>query len=332
LLTIAPLHPTHHPAAAALFAANYARLRAARPELPATFTDPAATVARLAHMEGRALAAFGGDAPGGDAPDADTLAGDQLIGYLCWWQSTDFRRTGRRGAYVPEWGHAARPDRAAEIYRALYRAAATEWAAAANQVHAISLLATDEPAREAWFWNGFGLLVVDAARPVAPLPAPIATPLTIRAATPADAPAIAALDAEHVRHYAAPPIHMAPATADTPDFFRAFLAQPKNSIWLALDRDTPAGFMRFTGQEFDAVAILDTDAAAFCDGLYVRPAYRGRRAAPAMLAAALDHYARLGLTALYTNFESFNPEAAAFWPRHFHPVCYSLLRTPESVV
>jgi hypothetical protein len=59
--------------------------------------------------------------------------------------------------------------------------------------------------------------------------------------------------------------------------------------------------------------------------------YRGRRAAPAMLQAALAHYARLGLPALYTNFESFNPEAAAFWPRHFRPVCYSLMRAPEVI-
>lgn len=316
MLTIKPLQPAHYAAAATLFAANYAQLRAAIPELPAAFTDPAATVARLAQMTGRALAAF----------DGATLAG-----YLCWWQSTNFRRSGRRGAYVPEWGHATLPGRATEVYRALYRAAATEWAAAGNQVHAISLLATDESARETWFWNGFGLLVVDAARPVAPLPAPVVTPLTIRPAAPADAPSIAGLDAAHVRHYAAPPVHMAPAAADDPDFFRAFLAKPKNSIWLALSGDEPVGFMRFTGEEFDAVAVLESDTAAFCDGLYVRPAYRGQRAAPAMLAAALDRYARLGLTALYTNFESFNPEAATFWPRYFRPVCYSLLRTPEVV-
>jgi GNAT superfamily N-acetyltransferase len=316
MFTITVLQPEHYPDAAALFAANYAQLSARIPELPARSADPAATIERLGWMTGRALAA---------------LEEDRLAGYLAWWQSADFRRSGRRGAYVPEWGHGTLPERRTEIYRALYRAAATEWAAAGNAVHAISILAHDDAARETWFWNGFGLAVVDAARPVAPLDPPVSTPLTIRRATANDAEAISALDAEHVRHYAAPPVFMAPAKADDPAFFRDFISRPKNSIWLALADDEPAGFMRFNGEEFDGVAMLESDSAAFCDGLYVRPAYRGRRAAPAMLQAALEHYASLGLAALYTNFESFNPEAAAFWPRHFRPVCYSLMRMPEVV-
>lgn len=314
MLEITPLTAAHLPAAAALFAAEYRSLRAAVPELPTTLADPAAVAARLAGMAGRSLAA---------------LDDGRLVGYLAWWAVADFRRSGRRGAYAPEWGHATERERRAEIYRALYRAAATLWAADAMGVHAISLLAHDDAGREAWFWNGFGLAVIDAARPVAPLDAPVATPLTIRRATPDDAPALAALDAQHVRHYIAPPIFMAPPTADTPAAFRDFLARPKNTVWLALAGDEPAGFMRFTGDDFDAVAMLASDSAAFCNGLYIRPAHRGQRAASAMLAASLDHYAGLGLTALYTNFESFNPEAAAFWPRHFRPVCYSLMRVPE---
>jgi GNAT superfamily N-acetyltransferase len=319
VLSITPLDPRHIEAAAALFAAEYARLRAAAPELPATFLDPAQAAERLAGMTGRAIVAL----------DADPQGRHRVAGYIAWWQSTNFRRTGRRGAYVPEWGHATLPEARVDIYRSLYRAASAEWAAAGNRVHAISLLAHDHIAREAWFWNGFGLMVVDAVRPCAPLPAPVVTGLTVRRATAVDATALAALDAEHVAHYAAPPIFMAAAAADTPDDLRAYLAGPRNTIWLALAGDEPAGFMRFRGDDFDAVAILESDAAAFCDGLYVRPAHRGRGAARAMLAAALDHYAALGLSALYTNFESFNPEAAAFWTRHFRPVCYSLMRTPE---
>ena len=316
MLKIAPLRPDHFGAAASLFAAEYCALRGGVPEVPEPFTEPAPVRERLAGMEGRSLAAF---------------EGERLAGYLAWWQSEDFRRSGRRGAYVPEWGHSTLPEHRTEIYRALYRAASGQWAAAGLQVHAISLLAHDVVAREAWFWNGFGLAVIDAARSLAPLSPPVVSPLTVRRATPSDADALSSLDAEHTRHYAAPPVFMVPGATDTPDSFRNFLARPRNTIWLALAGDAPAGFMRFNGSEFDGVAMLESDRAAFCDGLYVRPAYRGRRAAAAMLAAAVDHYAALGLDALYTNFESFNPEAAAFWPRHFRPVCYSLMRVPESL-
>jgi GNAT superfamily N-acetyltransferase len=87
--------------------------------------------------------------------------------------------------------------------------------------------------------------------------------------------------------------------------------------------------MRFTGYNFDAVAALESDAAAFCNAAYVRPDYRGLGAGPALLQAALKHYEALGLAGLYVNFEAFNPEAASFWPRHFRPACLSLSRVPE---
>jgi hypothetical protein len=49
-----------------------------------------------------------------------------------------------------------------------------------------------------------------------------------------------------------------------------------------------------------------------------------------MLDAGLRHYAARGLTTCAVDFEAFNPEAAAFWPRHFAIACMSLMRVPES--
>jgi hypothetical protein len=51
-----------------------------------------------------------------------------------------------------------------------------------------------------------------------------------------------------------------------------------------------------------------------------------------MLEAALRHYAGAGLTTCAVDFEAFNPEASAFWLRHFTPVCHSLMRVPESPI
>lgn len=300
--------------AASLFVDEFARLRQKFPMLAEDLQDAGVVGKKLERMGDRALVA---------------IEDGRLVGYLAWWNIGSFRGSGRRGAYVPEWAHGALPGRRASIYRALYRVASAEWAASGVGVHAISLLANDEEAREVWFWNGFGLGVVDGVRSLAPLhPAP-ATSLDVRLATPADADALAELDAEHVRHYPAPPLFMAPPAADTPASFAEFMQRPKNSVWLALDRSTPAGFMRFSGYDFDAVAVLQSDAAAFCNAAYVRRGYRGRGAGAGMLQAAVRHYADLGLGGLFTNFESFNPEAASFWPRYFGLVCLSLMRVPE---
>jgi GNAT superfamily N-acetyltransferase len=299
--------------AAVRFIHHYKRLRRTLRVLPSTLEDHAAVTDRLRNMTGRSLAA---------------ISDGRLVGYMAWWVVDRFRGSGRLGAYVPEWAHCASPGHKAAVYGALYRAAATIWTEAGCGVHAITLLADDEEAREVWSWNGFGLAVVDAVRETAPL-AGATTDLAVRQATVKDAALLSELDAEHVVHYTAAPIYMAPPKGDSSSLFEEFIARPKNSVWLALDDAVPAGFMRFTGYDFDAVAALESDSAAFCNGAYVRPAFRGRGAGKVMLQAALAHYASLGLGALYTNFESFNPEAASFWPRYFTPACLSMMRVPE---
>jgi ribosomal protein S18 acetylase RimI-like enzyme len=250
-----------------------------------------------------------------------------LHGFLGWYLVDGMRNTGRKGAYVPEWGHATLAGDEVRTYQALYRAASTGWAAAGTQVHAITLLASDRAAVEAWFWNGFGLAVVDAIRPMRPLDGRVSTDLALRKATLADVPELTVLDEEHRRHYTQPPVFMAPVEA--PDF-PEFLQDPRHSVWLALDGETMAGFIKFEGSSDGAAESVSSDTGIAITGAYVRPAYRGRGAAPALLDAALRDFAARGFERCTVDFESFNPEAASFWVKYFQPVCYSLMRVPET--
>jgi ribosomal protein S18 acetylase RimI-like enzyme len=81
----------------------------------------------------------------------------------------------------------------------------------------------------------------------------------------------------------------------------------------------------------DGVAMVESDHTIGITGAYVQPAYRGRKAAVALLDAALRDYAQRGFTCCTVNFESFNPEAAAFWMKYFELVGLSLMRVPENV-
>ena len=89
--------------------------------------------------------------------------------------------------------------------------------------------------------------------------------------------------------------------------------------------------MRFDAYDFDSVAIVESEVAIAITGAYIRPAYRGQRAAAALLDAALRDYQARGLRYCAVNFESFNPAATAFWMKYFEPVCLSVVRVPESV-
>jgi ribosomal protein S18 acetylase RimI-like enzyme len=316
-MDIVPLTTTHLPAAAFLFTAALRHQRALTPALPALLEGDGLVIQKLSWLLGA-------------GPAFAAMDAGELIGFLGTILVPRFRNTARKGAYIPEWGHGAASGHAASVYPALYRAAAAQWAEAGCQVHAISILAQDRAAVDQWFWQGFGLTVVDAVRPVEPLPGLPPAPLTIRKATPADATFLAELDDEHCRHYTAAPIFMAPPHQNDEAEFASFLARPHNAAWLALDGDTPAGFLRFDGYEVDGVGILEGEHTVFINGAWLRPAYRGQRLTPAMLDAALRDYAGQGFTCCAVNFESFNPEAALFWPRYFDPVCFSLTRIPET--
>jgi GNAT superfamily N-acetyltransferase len=316
-MQIVSFEPVHVPEAAAMFARAFRALRRTAPLLSDRMKDPAEAARRLSEMS----AAGAGVA---------ALDGARLIGFLAgWWPIERFRGADRIGAYVPEWAHAATGGDRAAVYRALYRAISARWAAVECDVHAITLLANDRAALDAWFWNGFGLGTVDAVRPMTPINAPPPDGFTVRAGAPADVSALAALDAEHNRHYSMPPVFMAPRTAADPAAWEAFLARPDNTAWLAEDAGGPFGFIRFDANDFDGADAAVPDAGAFISGAYVRSDRRGRGAAAAILDAALRHYGDRGLTCCALDFEAFNPEAASFWMKYFEPVCYSLMRVPE---
>lgn len=321
-MEITPFRKEWIPQAAALFVRHFSRLRERVPVLPDT-------MAGADHVAGKLDSLFD------QCPGVAALAGGRLAGYMGWYLIDQFRGADRKAAYCPEWGHAATEGSAtpiyrAAIYRALYRAASAQWLAEGCQTHALTLLAHDPEVERAWFWNGFGLTVVDAVRSLDPLGAPSPAGLTIRKASPADADALASIEAEHWGHYAQPPVLMMSNEADDAAGFVRLLANPDNAVWIAVDgAGALASYMRFEGRSFGAADAVNADTTAAATGAYTRPAYRGRGIAAALLDAALRDYADRGFARCSVDFESFNPEAAVFWMKYFEPVCLSVLRVPE---
>ncbi|HSG86402.1 MAG TPA: GNAT family N-acetyltransferase [Candidatus Limnocylindrales bacterium] len=312
-MQIEPLGLEHVQDAARLVVASFDRLRSRIDGLSSQLSDVDGVADRLAGMSGVA------------AVDAG-----HLRGFLAsWYPIAGFRETGRSGAYSPEWAHGIDEGEDEAVWHALYRAASTAWTAERCELHAITVL-TDDPGLSFWTWNGFGMTVVDAVRPTEPLGAPTPDGYRVRSAAAADAPALAALDLEHRRHYVEPPVLMPLRPADDAAAWARFLGEPRGSAWLAEDDEGPFGFIRFD-RVFGGADMLETADGSFISGAYVRPAQRRRGAASAILEAALRDQARAGLRTCAVDFETFNPEATAFWLRHFTPVCYSLVRVPEAL-
>ena len=99
------------PEMAALFVANFARLRVLVPALPDAMESRRRVISLLRRLFD-------------DKPGAIALDDGRVVGYLGAFLVDGFRGTERRAAYVPEWGHAAAsPD----VYRALYREMSARW-------------------------------------------------------------------------------------------------------------------------------------------------------------------------------------------------------------
>jgi GNAT superfamily N-acetyltransferase len=319
-MQILTLDPNLIPAAAELFVKNFNRQRAAIPILPDTLADPANTAKRISDLAGT-------------CPVFAAMEGDRLLGYLGAWVIDNFRDTPRRAAYASEWAHGVLsdldPDRQTSVYRALYRTASVAWFEAGCSAHAITILVGDVAARETWFWNGFGMLIVDAVRSLEAFDAPVPEGYIIRKANLTETEDLADIETEHWNHYFRPPVLMTPSQADDSAAFARFLREPGNSVWTAWKGKDLATYIRFEGSSFGSADIVNGAGTIAITGAYTRKAHRGLGLAPAMISAAIGDYHAQGYARCAVDFESVNPEAASFWPKYFTPVCYSLMRVPE---
>lgn len=318
-MNLIPLSESHLLEAGRLFAGRLQSLRADVPALPDRLTDPAAAAQTLAPFlqSGNGLAA---------------VDGGRLLGFLGWYEVDDMRSTGRKAAYVPVSAHSAAAQEAPAVYRALYEAAALRWEQQGCRTLAVSLLANDALMHSFWFWNNFGMGVVDAIRPTEPVPAVLGEGIRVRRAGVEDAEVLAALEYEHACHYLRSPVWMTAFSPNSADEFAAWLADEANGIWLACEGERAFGYLRFEGHTFGNSEIVESPQTIAITAAFVLPGSRGSGAAAGMLNAGLAHYRQRGFTRCSVDFESFNPHARAFWMRHFDPVCCSLLRHPERML
>jgi len=308
------------PEAARLFAQNYDHLRCAVPAMPARYSDPSATTSLIEQMQH-------------SYPMVAAISGTKLVGYLGGMLLPQLKGKDR-GAFCPEWGHAVCADlpplERRRIYRRLYEAIGEQWLREGRLNHAVSILAHDRDAVDAWFWSTFGLLVVDVVRdlsPVASAPGSAAG-VAIRPATPDDAQRLLPVFAEHVAYYRRAPIWLPkPLVAGVREVVDE-LADPKSTVWLAEDIASGAvlGIMKHSVDSDDASTVVRDEATVACTGAYVLPASRGRGVGVALLNTILAWGRRNGYQRLSLDFEATNLFGAEFWLKHLTPVVYSVFR------
>lgn len=317
---IVPVAAEHLPRMAATVARRVSALRRDVPAVPATFTDPATLAAAL-----------GGPVSRGHGVVA--LDGDRMVGHLCWHEFEGMRRTTRRAVHIPEYGCAIDPatEHDWRVRDQLFRVAAERWDATGRQVVAVTELVGEPTADEFWIENGFGRFLHDGVRPCTPLDATVPGGFVIRPAVLDDLDRLVQLDLEHCRHYGEPPVCMVPPTPATADELAPLLAVDRQQpvLWVAADHNGPQAFLRAEQGADSCSSFLVADGTVAVTGVFTRPAARGRGVAAALFDAALRHHAARGIPRFAFDYETINPAARAFWPRHLTIVARSSMRVLE---
>jgi GNAT superfamily N-acetyltransferase len=312
-IRIVPLESQHLPDAALLVGRRYAALRHAFPLMPTAWEDPALILPMLISISA--------------APGAAAFVGDRLVGFLAGWLTPSLR--GQHAVYSPEWANAAEDgEHAGRIYQALYTYMAGCWAAAGYPDHYLTVFAHDRAGLTGWQWCGFGYYVIDALRPLTPAqPAHTPPGVEIRRATLDDVDAAAVLRRGLRNHLSASPIFL-PYDENESDtaWLETWLADPAHALWMAWrDGQAIAEIGIGPASEDACTVIRDAGTASITSG-YTLPGERGAGAATAVLNAALDWACAAGYVRCCVDFEAMNVPGAAFWLRHFQPVCYSFYR------
>lgn len=302
-----PLSALDLPAAAAMVRRRYADLAQAHPTL-VPVAPPADLPDRLDHLRRHGAGAVVG-------------TGDHCRGFVGGYH---FDHRGVPAVHVPDWAHGL-DDASLSRYGLLYRAAAKVWLAAGAEQHSISFYATEQDALRQWTTLGFGQVVCDGLRDLAPrhLPPPDAEIVT---AGIADLDDLRRLEDALWRHLEGPPssipfVHLWDAAA-----WKATLTDPRQAVWIARQNGQAVAFFKLEPPEHPVLPV-DQPGTIACTGAYTQPAARGGGVATALFNQALIWARAKGYKRMSVDYETANLEAVGFWPRAgFQPVCISLLR------
>lgn len=312
-IRVVPLRDHHLEEAATLVAVRHRREGQHVPVLPGRFEDPDLLLPPLRRLAG-------------EAEGVVATEGDQLVGLLLGMVLPDFK--GIRSIYVPEWSHAAVGEGRRRVYEAMYAEVAARWVADGCSLHAITLLAHDEVAFDAWNWLGFGMLVVDAVRDLTPVEGPLPE-LDVWRAGPDDVETALAFDRALAAYLNEPPTFLLGSEPMDRAEHVAWLEDPDRALWVASRQGEPVGVLGLQPSNPTAAATPQGEGAVSITRAFTRPSARGQDVGTALLARAIEWARAAGYLRCVVDFESANVLGSRFWLRHFEPVCYSLMRVVD---
>ncbi|MBK8051501.1 MAG: GNAT family N-acetyltransferase [Anaerolineales bacterium] len=313
-MNIAPFASHHVSEAAELVAARFRALRTQQPILPEHFANPALIEPKISHLAST-------------SPGVVALEAGKLCGFLLGMPLAEFK--GRRAVYCPEWSHGAILEDSSRIYQAMYRELAPAWISDGRFLHVLTIFANDRSGLDAWFWQGFGMLVIDAVRELNPVPCQPRHDVVIRRMRREDIEDVQRHDEALRRHLAAAPIYLSYVHQEGATQFEEWLPGTELVMFVAEREGKIVASLGVGPANKDARPTIEDPGTGSILTAYTAPEVRNLGIGATLLAAAVAHLLNIGKTRCAVDFESQNIPAVRFWLQHFTPVCYSVMRTVD---
>jgi GNAT superfamily N-acetyltransferase len=231
-----------------------------------------------------------------------------------------------KGVLSTERLHASAAEGAFEMYRKMYQVIGQQWMEAGCLTHAINFMHHAREAQDAFCWNGFGRVGIDAIRPVQLLDSTEERAGDIRPVTADDVATWLPLQDGQEEHLAHSPAFLPWLERETESNLAHWLAQPGNHAWIAFSGGEAIGTMRISPQSFGAAWIVEGGNKYSITGAFVRSEHRKQGIAKALLNTVLQWGIDHDMQRCSVDFEATNLEACAFWLRYFQPACASMIR------
>jgi GNAT superfamily N-acetyltransferase len=312
-LEVVPFASEHLDAAAELLAQRQQTLRAARPELPATYTEPAACrplLSALVDQEG---------SHGVVARSSNRIAGF-LLGY------PRYEPIWGRACWSPLEGQAYDPATGPDVMRDIYAAWSQHFVDRGFFRQYVYAPADDATLLDTWSLTGFGKMQAQGVRDL-DLALPSGTPFTVRRVTPDDLdfiePLLGLIPMGLVKSPAYA-IRLPEWFAELRGEYAEELANPASLYWLAEEDGQAIGLAGFVAEE-SGVGV--PDGAWYLEDAKTLPAARGRGVMRSLVATAFAAARASGARHCVTDWRTASLPAHRTWTAlGFRPTDFRLHR------
>lgn len=248
---------------------------------------------------------------------------DVIVGYFAWMY---FNFHNEKSAFCPIIGHATIEEDSQTIYHTLYNYAAQKWVDDDSLNHLWMIFNDDDTLKDMLYKIGFGSHVIDAYTRVQKSVYQTDSKYKISRATYSDAEVLLELTKESVQYYLNPPLFLRRGTYELDDIINIITT---NYLFVVWDNDIPIGFMNLSVQNgYDIENLASTNTGLISKiGAYIKPEYRSIGIGKCLLNEVINQCAEKNISYLHVAYETANPFADIFWPKHFKPIILSVRRT-----